>query len=270
MGHGGKGRGQKTGAGIGGRAERGARLSTGPIRPIGRLGPIGRIDFLLRAGNCTSTRPIGHICLIGPIGLNRSYPSYRSYRHYLPPPALLKKSPFTGIIVRVFTDRGRAADENPGLGSRDRGFPCAVREQRPETREAADASRRTGLRDVMKLIDDYNRVIDYVRISVTDRCNLRCRYCVDGDFPFIPHTEVLSYEEIIRFVRICASLGVRKVRLTGGEPLTRKDLPHLLKEIGAIEGITDISLTTNGVLSRTTWKSLRRRDSRGSTSASIR
>ena len=101
---------------------------------------------------------------------------------------------------------------------------------------------------VSMLVDDYNRVIDYVRISVTDRCNLRCRYCVDGDFPFIPHTEVLSYEEIIRFVRICASMGFKKVRLTGGEPLTRKGLPHLLKELGGIEGIADISLTTNGVL----------------------
>ncbi len=101
---------------------------------------------------------------------------------------------------------------------------------------------------ISMLVDDYNRVIDYVRISVTDRCNLRCRYCVDGDFPFIPHTEVLSYEEIIRFVRICASMGVKKVRLTGGEPLTRKGLPHLLKELGGIEGIADISLTTNAVL----------------------
>lgn len=99
-----------------------------------------------------------------------------------------------------------------------------------------------------RLIDEYNRVIDYIRISVTDRCNLRCRYCVDGDFPFMPHTEVLSYEEIIRFVRICAALGVKKVRLTGGEPLTRKGLPYLLKELAGIEGINDISLTTNGVL----------------------
>ena len=101
---------------------------------------------------------------------------------------------------------------------------------------------------ISMLVDDYNRVIDYVRISVTDRCNLRCRYCIDGDFPFIPHAEVLSYEEIIRFVRICASMGVKKVRLTGGEPLTRKGLPHLLKELGGIEGIADISLTTNAVL----------------------
>lgn len=97
------------------------------------------------------------------------------------------------------------------------------------------------------LIDDYNRVIDYVRISITDRCNLRCRYCVDGDFPFIPHPEVLSYEEIIRFVRICAPMGVKKVRLTGGEPLARKGLPYLLCELNRIDGIADISLTTNGV-----------------------
>ncbi len=99
-----------------------------------------------------------------------------------------------------------------------------------------------------RLIDDYNRVIDYIRISITDRCNLRCRYCVDGEFPFISHTEVLTYEEIIRFVRICATMGVKKVRLTGGEPLTRKGLPHLLKELSGIDGITDISLTTNAVL----------------------
>ena len=97
------------------------------------------------------------------------------------------------------------------------------------------------------LIDDYNRVIDYVRISITDRCNLRCRYCVDGDFPFIPHPEVLSYEEIIRFVRICAPMGVKKVRLTGGEPLARKGLSYLLCELNRIDGIADISLTTNGV-----------------------
>lgn len=99
-----------------------------------------------------------------------------------------------------------------------------------------------------RLIDDYDRAIDYIRISVTDRCNLRCRYCVDGNFPFIPHNEVLTYEEIIRFVRICATMGVRKVRLTGGEPLTRKGLPYLLKELAGIDGIKDISLTTNAVL----------------------
>ncbi len=98
-----------------------------------------------------------------------------------------------------------------------------------------------------ELVDTYDRTIDYIRISVTDRCNLRCKYCVDGSFGFIPHTQILSYEEIIRFVKIAAQLGVKKVRLTGGEPLARKGIGYLLKEINSIEGIADVSLTTNGV-----------------------
>ena len=97
------------------------------------------------------------------------------------------------------------------------------------------------------LTDRFNRVINYLRISITDRCDLHCKYCVEKDFPFIPHDEILRYEEIIRLVRICADLGVTKVRLTGGEPLRRKDLPYLLHEIATIKGIEDISLTTNGV-----------------------
>ncbi|HVN95631.1 MAG TPA: GTP 3',8-cyclase MoaA [Syntrophorhabdaceae bacterium] len=97
------------------------------------------------------------------------------------------------------------------------------------------------------LIDTYDRTINYIRISVTDRCNLRCKYCVDGSFDFIPHTEILSYEEILRFVRIAARLGVKKVRLTGGEPLARKGIGYLLREINSVEGIEDVSLTTNGV-----------------------
>jgi GTP 3',8-cyclase len=97
------------------------------------------------------------------------------------------------------------------------------------------------------LIDRFDRVIDYLRISITDRCNLRCRYCDDASFPFFPHEEVLRYEEILRFVRIAASLGVRKVRLTGGEPLRRKDIDFLIHEIAQIEAIADIGLTTNAV-----------------------
>ena len=97
------------------------------------------------------------------------------------------------------------------------------------------------------LIDNFKRVIDYIRISITDRCNLRCKYCFDGSFNFLPHEELLSYEEIIRFVKACAALGVSKVRLTGGEPLARKGIPYLLSEINRIPGIEDISLTTNGV-----------------------
>lgn len=98
------------------------------------------------------------------------------------------------------------------------------------------------------LMDKFNRIINYVRISITDRCNLRCKYCVNEEFPFVPHPEILRYEEIIRFVRLCAELGVSKVRLTGGEPLVRNDIEFLLREINKVEGITDISLTTNGVL----------------------
>jgi len=98
-----------------------------------------------------------------------------------------------------------------------------------------------------RLVDTFDRTINYIRISVTDRCNLRCKYCVDGSFGFIPHNEILSYEEIIRFVRIVAALGVRKVRLTGGEPLTRKGIAYLLREIRSIKEIEDIGLTTNGV-----------------------
>jgi len=97
------------------------------------------------------------------------------------------------------------------------------------------------------LMDKYNRVINYIRISITDKCNLRCRYCVNENFPHIPHTEILRYEEIIRFVKLCAELGVTKVRLTGGEPLIKQDIEFLLKEINKVEGIKDISLTTNGV-----------------------
>ena len=97
------------------------------------------------------------------------------------------------------------------------------------------------------LRDSYDRIINYLRVSVTDRCNLRCSYCVDKDFPFIPHDEILRYEEIIRFVHIVAGLGVRKVRLTGGEPLRRKGITFLLEEFRRMNGIEDISLTTNGV-----------------------
>ncbi|MEW6739078.1 MAG: GTP 3',8-cyclase MoaA [Nitrospirota bacterium] len=102
----------------------------------------------------------------------------------------------------------------------------------------------------MSLIKDkYERIIDYMRISIIDRCNLRCIYCMpsEGIKP-IEHKDILGYEEIIRIVRIAAGLGVRKIRLTGGEPLIRKDLPYLVSSINSIEGIEDISLTTNGLL----------------------
>jgi GTP 3',8-cyclase len=97
------------------------------------------------------------------------------------------------------------------------------------------------------LMDPFNRIISYLRVSVTDRCNLRCRYCIDGNFPFMPHDAILRYEEILRFIRACADLGISKVRLTGGEPLTRKGVCYLINEISQTPGIDDISVTTNGV-----------------------
>lgn len=101
----------------------------------------------------------------------------------------------------------------------------------------------TGLRD------RFERVIDYLRISITDRCNLRCIYCMpsEGLSP-IEHKDILTYEEIIRIVRIASGLGVRKVRITGGEPLVRKGVTFLTASIKKIPGIEDLSITTNGVL----------------------
>ncbi len=100
----------------------------------------------------------------------------------------------------------------------------------------------------MDLTDRYKRVIDYMRVSITDRCNLRCLYCMpDGGKP-VEYKEIMSYEEIVRIIRVSSSLGVRKIRLTGGEPLARKNVQFLIREIKGIEGIEELSLTTNGVL----------------------
>ena len=98
------------------------------------------------------------------------------------------------------------------------------------------------------LFDSYRRRIDYIRISVTDRCNLKCFYCSDGSVPHLPRQEILSYEEIQRVVQAAAELGVKNVRLTGGEPLARPHLDRLVGLLSRIEGIDDISLTTNGTL----------------------
>jgi len=99
------------------------------------------------------------------------------------------------------------------------------------------------------LIDTFGRLHDNLRISVTDRCNVRCFYCMpESGVKFMRREEILSFEEIARFVRVAVSLGVTKVRITGGEPLVRKDLTVLIREIAGIEGIRDLSLTTNGVL----------------------
>lgn len=109
-----------------------------------------------------------------------------------------------------------------------------------------------------QLQDGCNRRVSYVRISVTDRCNLRCHYCSSSDFSFISHNNILRYEEILHLLEIMAKMGVDKVRLTGGEPLVRRGLDELIARINLIDGIRDISLTTNGVLLKEQATTLRR------------
>ncbi len=99
------------------------------------------------------------------------------------------------------------------------------------------------------LIDGFGRLHDNLRISVTDRCNIRCFYCMPEDgVKFMPREEILSFEEIARVARVAVSLGVRKLRITGGEPLVRKNLAVLIEKLIAIPGVEDIALTTNAVL----------------------
>lgn len=96
--------------------------------------------------------------------------------------------------------------------------------------------------------DNFGRNIDYVRISVTDRCNLRCVYCMPEEgIETTPHENILRYDEILRICRVFAKDGVKKIKITGGEPLVRKDLPELIKEIKEIDGIEKVTITTNGV-----------------------
>ncbi|MEP3389937.1 MAG: GTP 3',8-cyclase MoaA [Reichenbachiella sp.] len=100
-----------------------------------------------------------------------------------------------------------------------------------------------------KLVDSWNREIDYLRIAVTDRCNLRCFYCMPAEgIDYLPKKELLSYEEIIRLATVFASLGIKKIRLTGGEPFLRKDFISLLRNLKGIAGIEAVHITTNGVL----------------------
>ena len=99
------------------------------------------------------------------------------------------------------------------------------------------------------LSDPFNRPINYLRISVTDRCNLRCIYCMPAEgIGLLSHDEILTYEEVTLIVRLAAELGINKLRLTGGEPLVRARLPELIAMLADIDAIDDISLTTNGAL----------------------
>lgn len=98
-------------------------------------------------------------------------------------------------------------------------------------------------------VDPYNRKITYLRVSVTDRCNLRCIYCTPvKDLKLLDHADILSYEEILKIIRVATGLGIRKIRLTGGEPLIRRNFLHLVESVCRTPQIEDVSITTNAVL----------------------
>ncbi|MFN8692410.1 MAG: radical SAM protein, partial [Cyclobacteriaceae bacterium] len=99
------------------------------------------------------------------------------------------------------------------------------------------------------LHDNHGRPISYARLAVTDRCNLRCFYCMPEEgIRYLPKKDLLTFEEIERLVAILAGLGIHKIRITGGEPFVRSDLMDLIRKISRIEGIQSLHLTTNGVL----------------------
>lgn len=100
--------------------------------------------------------------------------------------------------------------------------------------------------DVAQLVDKYGRHITYIRLSITDRCDFRCTYCMAEEMTFLPREQVLSLEECLRIVRTFVGLGVTKVRITGGEPLVRKNALWLIQEIGKLEGLKELVMTTNG------------------------
>jgi len=108
------------------------------------------------------------------------------------------------------------------------------------------------------MFDRYNRNIHYLRISVTDRCNLRCKYCMpEKGIELLRHEDILSFEEIVSFTKIAVENGFDKVRITGGEPLIRKNVAYLIQSLANIDGIKDLSLTTNGILLTEFAKSLK-------------
>lgn len=99
------------------------------------------------------------------------------------------------------------------------------------------------------MLDKFNRDISYLRISVTDRCNLRCTYCMPEEgMKLLSHNDILTFEEIVEIVEVGVKLGISKVRITGGEPLVRKGIVDLVSKIAQIDGIEDLSMTTNGIL----------------------
>jgi GTP 3',8-cyclase len=119
----------------------------------------------------------------------------------------------------------------------------------PPSLPIRDFADESSLGEVAPLVDAYGRVLDYLRISVTDRCNLRCRYCMPEDgVPRLPHAAILSYEEITQVARAAVRRGVKKLRITGGEPLIRREIETLVRMLAAIDGVTELAMTTNGLL----------------------
>jgi cyclic pyranopterin phosphate synthase len=108
--------------------------------------------------------------------------------------------------------------------------------------------KNTGLNDpsASQLLDRFGRQITYLRISITDRCDLRCVYCMAEDMKFVPRSQLLTLEEIVRIGKTFVDLGVRKIRITGGEPLTRNNMMLVFRQLGALKGLDDFTLTTNG------------------------
>ena len=98
------------------------------------------------------------------------------------------------------------------------------------------------------MVDKQGRTIDYLRISITDRCNLRCTYCMPNDISLVPKSEIMSYEEIIEVAKAASTLGINKIKITGGEPLVRKNCIPIIRGLKALPGIDAVTITTNGVL----------------------
>jgi cyclic pyranopterin phosphate synthase len=116
------------------------------------------------------------------------------------------------------------------------------------SKDAGSLPRSSFILHPSSLVDSFGRKHNNLRISVTDRCNLRCTYCMPEEVTFMERSELLSFEEIAHFVRVAATLGIDKIRLTGGEPLMRRDIPRLASMLVAVPGIRDVGLTTNGLL----------------------
>jgi GTP 3',8-cyclase len=143
---------------------------------------------------------------------------------------------------------------------RDTGAPSEATSPAAPTvlHAAAEARRSLQPASAAGMSDGFGRRIEYLRISVTDKCNLRCVYCMPEDgLPWLGRSEILSYEEICEIVRVMAGMGLSRVRLTGGEPLVRRDLHRLVADLRRIDGISEISLSTNAVLLREQAETLR-------------